>query len=143
MPSTKHLIIRPNLSDPHSAGLRPKIEPGKFHVGILGQNFDPAELTDPAKFIKFFNENVRNDIVFKSLTQLTYWKSVHGHYSDVVGNSSRVTNRPKMRMVDKFREGRVFIAGGTSSAYVCDGDSIDVDEPQMRHISIHPQAAKA
>lgn len=37
-------------------------------------------------------------------------------------------------MVDKFREGRVFIAGGTSSAYVCDGDSIDVDASDAAHI---------
>ena len=57
--------------------MRPKTEPGLFHVGIVGRNFDPADLaTDPAKFVAFIHENARPDLVVKNFTSLTYWKSV-------------------------------------------------------------------
>ncbi|RDX54609.1 monooxygenase [Lentinus brumalis] len=74
--------------------MRPKKEPGKFHVGIVGQDFDPADLaTDPTKFCEFFYANTgRKDILLKNFTSLTYWK-------------------PKMRMVNKLYDGRVFLCG--------------------------------
>ncbi|KAI0742772.1 FAD binding domain-containing protein [Daedaleopsis nitida] len=79
--------------------IRPKPEPGHFHVGIFGQNFDPVHLTDPAKFIDFVHARTeRKDFVFKHISALTYWK-------------------PKMRMVNKFGEGRVFIAGDAAHVH--------------------------
>ncbi len=58
--------------------MRPKKESGKFHVGIVGQDFDPADLaTDRTKFCEFFYANTgRKDILLKNFTSLTYWKSV-------------------------------------------------------------------
>ena len=58
--------------------MRPKHEPGTFHLGIIGQNFDPVDLsTDPLKFTESFHKYTgRRDIVLKNFTALTYWKSV-------------------------------------------------------------------
>ncbi|KAI0765037.1 FAD binding domain-containing protein [Fomes fomentarius] len=78
--------------------MRPKSKPGQFHVGVAGQNFDPVDLLDPAKLVDFFHESIRKDLVFNNLTQLTYWK-------------------PKMRMVNKIQEGRVFIAGDAAHVH--------------------------
>ena len=58
-----------------SMSLRPKKEPGQFQALIGGHNFDPVDLTDPAKFVAFFYEHTgRRDIVFKSFAAVTYWK---------------------------------------------------------------------
>ncbi|TBU59346.1 FAD binding domain-containing protein [Dichomitus squalens] len=80
-------------------GIRPKGEEGKFHVGVIGQNFDPVDLVDEKKLVDFIHENTgRKDLVFKNFTSLTYWK-------------------PKMRMVNKFYEGRVFIVGDAAHVH--------------------------
>ncbi|CDO77545.1 hypothetical protein BN946_scf184912.g44 [Trametes cinnabarina] len=66
---------------------------GHFHVGIVGQNFDPMDLTDEKKFVNFIHENTeRCDIDFKKFLSMTYWK-------------------PKMRMVNKLQSGRAFVVG--------------------------------
>ncbi|KAL7284261.1 hypothetical protein ACG7TL_001543 [Trametes sanguinea] len=66
---------------------------GQFHVGIVGQNFDPIDLTDSEKFVNFIYENTdRRDLKFGKFLSMTYWK-------------------PKMRMVNKLRSGRVFLVG--------------------------------
>ncbi|KAI9064756.1 hypothetical protein FKP32DRAFT_1611066 [Trametes sanguinea] len=66
---------------------------GQFHVGIVGQNFDPIDLTDTEKFVNFIYENTdRRDLKFGKFSSMTYWK-------------------PKMRMVNKLRSGRVFLVG--------------------------------
>ena len=58
-----------------SISIRPKGEEGKFHVGVVGQNFDPADLVDEQKLVNFIHENSgRRDLVFKNFTSLTYWK---------------------------------------------------------------------
>ena len=111
---TFHPTISKDLAHLNNrVAMRPKLEPGSFHDGIVGQNFDPVDLTDPVKFVNFFHENIRKDVVFKKITGITYWKSVLRSFcgSYVYGDSSRAS-RPKMRMVNKFQEGRVFIAGG-------------------------------
>lgn len=55
--------------------MRPKQEVGQFHIGIVGQDFDPVDLIDPVKFVEFIHENTgRKDIVLKNLTATTYWK---------------------------------------------------------------------
>ncbi len=57
--------------------MRPKKEPRQFHLVIAGMNFDPVGLTEPSKFAEAFYELTgRRDIVFKSFTGLSYWKSV-------------------------------------------------------------------
>ena len=59
----------------HSISMRPKDDQGNFHVGIMGQGFDPADLVDQTRFVNFFYEKTgRKDIVFKRITALTYWK---------------------------------------------------------------------
>ncbi|KAI0711184.1 FAD binding domain-containing protein [Cerioporus squamosus] len=80
-------------------GMRPKKEPGQFHLGIGGHNFDPVGLTEPSKFAEMFYELTgRRDIVFKKFTAMSYWK-------------------PKMRMVNKLSEGRVFICGDAAHVH--------------------------
>ena len=55
--------------------MRPKVKDGEFHVGIVGKNFDPVDLVDPAKFVEFFHENTgRRDVVFKKMTSTSHWK---------------------------------------------------------------------
>ena len=55
--------------------MRPKNALGSFHVGIIGQNFDPVELVDEEKFANFIREHTgRMELVFKDFTALTYWK---------------------------------------------------------------------
>ena len=55
--------------------MRAKDEQGNFHVGIIGQGFDPVDLVDEKKFVDFFHEKTgRKDLVFKNFTALTYWK---------------------------------------------------------------------
>ncbi len=57
--------------------MRPKKEPGQFHLVIGGVNFDPVGLTEPSKFVEAFYELTgRRDVVFKNFTGLSYWKSV-------------------------------------------------------------------
>ena len=36
--------------------MRPKKDRGEFALGIVGQNFDPIDLTDPEKFANAFHE---------------------------------------------------------------------------------------
>ncbi|TBU42449.1 FAD binding domain-containing protein [Dichomitus squalens] len=74
-------------------GARPKLEPNAFHVTIFSRDFDPVDMVDQQKFVDFFHQTTgRKDLHFKEITALTYWK-------------------PKMRMVNKLQEGRIFIAG--------------------------------
>ncbi|KAI9067760.1 hypothetical protein FKP32DRAFT_1619747 [Trametes sanguinea] len=72
--------------------------PTHFQVGILGIDFDPVELTDPKKFVKFIEENIRPDFKFLKFKSLTYWK-------------------PNIRMVDRLRSGRVFIVGDAAHVH--------------------------
>ncbi|KAH9915188.1 FAD binding domain-containing protein [Epithele typhae] len=74
--------------------LRPEGTNGGFLIGVVGKNFDPAEeLMDYDAAIAFFRENTgRTDLVFRNMHSLFHWK-------------------PKMLMVNKYSEGRVFIAG--------------------------------
>ncbi|KDR74757.1 hypothetical protein GALMADRAFT_123452 [Galerina marginata CBS 339.88] len=65
----------------------------KFGIGITGQNFDPIDLANEEKAKEFIiNETGREDLKFGKFTWLSYFK-------------------PNMRMVNKFQEGRAFIAG--------------------------------
>ncbi|KAI8990583.1 FAD binding domain-containing protein [Trametes punicea] len=76
---------------------------GHYHVGIIGINYDPVDLTDPEKFMNFIFENTgRRDLKFKNLRSLSYWK-------------------PKIRMVNKFYLGRVFIAGDAAHIHAPTG----------------------
>ena len=55
---------------------RPKVR-GGFHVGIVGKNFDPIQLQleEHEKFIDHFHKITgRDDIVFKEITELMYWR---------------------------------------------------------------------
>ncbi|TFK91537.1 hypothetical protein K466DRAFT_541543 [Polyporus arcularius HHB13444] len=95
-PDTWHAWIEPGK---FTVAIRPKKEPGQFHLVIAGTNFDPVGLTEPSKFAESFYELTgRRDIVFKSFTGLSYWK-------------------PKMRMVNKMSEGRVFICGDAAHVH--------------------------
>ena len=84
---------------------------------MVGQNFDPADLVDEQKLVNFIYENSgRRDLVFKNFTSLTYWKSVIVislvlRWRDY---NTYHTSRPKIMMINKFHEGRVFIVGGAS-----------------------------
>ncbi|KAI0646239.1 monooxygenase [Trametes meyenii] len=83
--------------------MRPTHHEGSFHVGIVGVNFDPAELTDPEKFVKFIHERTgRHDLKITNFTSMSYWK-------------------PKMRMANKFSCGRVFIAGDVAHVHAPTG----------------------
>ena len=58
--------------------MRPKKERGDFALGIVGQNFDPIDLTDPEKFANAFHEYTgRKDVIIKKFNAISYWKSVH------------------------------------------------------------------
>lgn len=47
----------------------------EFGVGILGQNFDPKDLTDPVKLKEFFiTETGRTDLEFGKLNWITYFR---------------------------------------------------------------------
>ncbi|KAI1798121.1 FAD binding domain-containing protein [Ganoderma leucocontextum] len=73
--------------------VRPKDGSGKFHVGVGGQHFDPTHLLDEQKFAGFIREQTgRPELVIKNFTSLTYWK-------------------PKVMMINKFYNDRVFIVG--------------------------------
>ncbi len=57
--------------------MRPTYGEGRFHVGIVGANWDPADLMDQTKFIKFIHENTgRRELKFSNFSSMTYWKSV-------------------------------------------------------------------
>ena len=59
----------------HRILMRPKNATGSFHIGIIGQNFDPADLVDEKKFTNFIREHSgRMELVFKNFTSLSYWK---------------------------------------------------------------------
>ncbi|KAI0746878.1 FAD binding domain-containing protein [Daedaleopsis nitida] len=91
-----HMWSQPNK---FTISMRPQREVGIFHVGIIGQDFDPIDMLDPVKFVDFIHENTgRNDIVFKKLTAMTYWK-------------------PKIRMVNKLSQGRAFVAGDAAHVH--------------------------
>nr|VWP02068.1 Flavohemoprotein (EC [Ganoderma boninense] len=88
-------------SVPDKCGItaRPTLNAQSFHVGIFGHNFDPKELLSVQKFIQFVREESgRTDLVFKEIRMLSYWK-------------------PKMRMANKFAEGRIFITGDAAHVH--------------------------
>ena len=64
------------LNDMFSITARPVSNTGNiFNVAIVGQNFDPVELTDQQKFTNFFHEKTgRLDIAFGDFKSLAYWK---------------------------------------------------------------------
>ncbi|RPD78983.1 hypothetical protein L226DRAFT_501441 [Lentinus tigrinus ALCF2SS1-7] len=80
--------------------MRPKNEPGQFQLAVGGKNFDPTDLMDATKLLKFFHEHTgRKDVVLKSFTTaISHWK-------------------PNMRMVNKLYEGRVFICGDAAHVH--------------------------
>ncbi|KAM5533896.1 hypothetical protein V8D89_012436 [Ganoderma adspersum] len=79
--------------------IRPKDAPGKFHIGVVGQGFDPIHLLDEQQFVDFVEEKTgRPDLVFKNFTSLSYWK-------------------PKAMMINKFYSGRVFIVGDVAHVH--------------------------
>ncbi len=54
---------------------RPTFTAQSFHVGVVGQHFDPKHLLSVQKFIEFFHEQTgRKDLVFNEIRMLTYWK---------------------------------------------------------------------
>ncbi|KAI0816870.1 monooxygenase [Trametes gibbosa] len=82
-----------------SVSMRPTEEEGQFHIGIVGIGFDPIEYLDQTKFIAFIHEHTdRRDLKISNFTSLSYWK-------------------PKMRMVNKFYNGRAFILGDAAHVH--------------------------
>ncbi|KAI0674231.1 FAD binding domain-containing protein [Trametes maxima] len=83
----------------YTVSIRPTHHEGGFHVGLIGINFDPIDLTDPEKFVNFVHDKIgRPDLKISNFTSMSYWK-------------------PKMRMVDKFYSGRVFIVGDAAHVH--------------------------
>ncbi|KAI0646240.1 FAD binding domain-containing protein [Trametes meyenii] len=82
-----------------TVSIRPTHHEGGFHIGVIGINFDPIDLTDPEKFVNFIYEKIgRSDLKISNFTSMSYWK-------------------PKMRMVNKFYSGRVFIVGDAAHVH--------------------------
>ncbi|KAJ7647809.1 FAD binding domain-containing protein [Roridomyces roridus] len=85
-----HFTIMARLLSPDST---------EFGVGITGLDFDPSHLADEEEAKKFIHEGTgRNDLRFGKFSWLSYFK-------------------PKMRMVNKFSEGRVFIVGDAAHVH--------------------------
>ena len=55
---------------------RPCTNKGSFHISILAQNFDPADLVDTTKFVEFVRKytGLGEKLVFKEIVSLNYWK---------------------------------------------------------------------
>lgn len=50
---------------------------GRFNVGIVGTNWDPVDLMDQTKFVKFIRDNTGHpELKISNFTSMTYWKSV-------------------------------------------------------------------
>lgn len=50
---------------------------GRFNVGIVGTNWDPVDLMDQTKFVKFIHDNTGHpELKISNFTSMTYWKSV-------------------------------------------------------------------
>ena len=95
---------------------RPTLNAQGFHIGIVGQNFDPKHLLSVQKFIEFIHEQTgRTDLIFNEIRMLTYWKLVHTFIEVQEAHSPMC--RPKMRMVNKFSEGRIFITGDAAHVH--------------------------
>ncbi|KAI0711278.1 FAD binding domain-containing protein [Earliella scabrosa] len=88
------------IPDRFSISARPCTNKGSFHISILAQNFDPADLVDTTKFVEFVRKytGLGEKLVFKEIVSLNYWK-------------------PKMMMVNKLREGRVFLVGDAAHVH--------------------------
>lgn len=75
-----YLYIRQGLNSPYllliSILARPHFYIGnQFSIGITGQNFDPADLVEPAKLTQFIRaETGRTELEFGRFTSLTYFK---------------------------------------------------------------------
>lgn len=49
----------------------------RFNVGIVGTNWDPVDLMDQTKFVKFIHDNTGHpELKISNFTSMTYWKSV-------------------------------------------------------------------
>ncbi|KAL1941641.1 hypothetical protein VTO73DRAFT_7080 [Trametes versicolor] len=72
---------------------------GRFNVGIVGTNWDPVDLMDQTKFVKFIHDNTGHpELKISNFTSMIYWK-------------------PKMRMVNKFSSGRAFLVGDAAHVH--------------------------
>ncbi|GJJ14506.1 hypothetical protein Clacol_008770 [Clathrus columnatus] len=89
-----------HTKDINSIMIRP-FAPGskKFHVGIIGQNFDPIEETNPDKANEFIRRQTGIEgLSFGKWSWISYYK-------------------PNMRVVNKFQAGRVFIVGDAAHVH--------------------------
>ena len=58
-----------------SIAATPKLEPNSFFVTVFCKDFDAVDLVDHKKFVDFFHQTTdRNDVHFKKIVALTYWK---------------------------------------------------------------------
>lgn len=55
--------------------MRPTHTEGSFHIGVAGVGWDPVELMDETKFVKFIHENTgRRELKIGNFSSMTYWK---------------------------------------------------------------------
>jgi hypothetical protein len=84
-----------------------------FLMGGPGVDLDKI-MTSREEFTKTFQEITgRTDIEFGEVIAQGQWRSVDCRRLTMKPNLY-ISIRPNMRMVNKFGEGRVFVAGGTS-----------------------------
>ena len=58
-----------------SIAATPKLEPNSFFITVFCKDSDPVDLVDHKKFVDFFHQTTdRNDVHFKEVVALTYWK---------------------------------------------------------------------
>lgn len=90
VPQKFSIMIRP-LS-PHTPSTR-------FGLGILGQGFDPKDISTPEKVVAFIKEQIGlQNLEFGEFTWLSYFK-------------------PNMRLVNRFRQGRAFVVGDAAHVH--------------------------
>ena len=98
----------------HSVTLRPTNEVGEdgWQFLIFGREIDITKIVQSEELIfETIASIVPTEITFSKLPWVTDFRCVHVFSTGIDGRSS-VSSRANIRMVNKFSEGRVFVAGG-------------------------------
>lgn len=87
---------------------------GLFNFAVLGPNIPHAELaSDREALLKTFRTITgRSDLKFGEITWVSHFRLADTVRKVEAAFSRLFTDSPNIRMVNKFGEGRVFVAGG-------------------------------
>jgi len=100
----------------HSVSLRPTDEVGEdgWQCLLTGRDLDVSKVAQSEELIfESIASAIPTEITFNKLVWVSEFRYVCVFFACVSVRSTSISFRANIRMVNKFSEGRVFVAGGT------------------------------